>query len=165
MWKAQLGSDPARLRVGLAWMGSPANLGNPLRSIPLEALAPLLEVEGVDWFSLQKGAGSEQVATFSAAERLTDCSGGLHDFADTAALIAELDLVISVDSAVLHLAGALGGRAWGLLRFAADWRYLQRREDSPWYPAMRLFRQPRYRDWESVVAAVKRELIALVAKR
>ena len=184
-WRARLGSDHSRVRVGLAWKGSEANRGNPLRSIPLDLLAPLFDLEGVEFFSLQKSTGaehgphgrdgrhelfplqkstgSEPVAALPAA--LIDHSADLHDFADTAALIGELDLVISIDSAVLHLAGALGRRAWGLLRFAADWRYLQRREDSPWYPTLRLFRQPRHRDWEPVVAAVRRELAGWLAER
>ena len=163
VWRARLGPDHSRLRVGLAWRGSEANPGNPLRSIPVELLAPLFELEGVEFFSLQKFAGTEPAAALPA--QLIDHSAELLDFADTAALIGELDLVISIDSAVLHLAGALGQRVWGLLRFAADWRYFQRREDSPWYPTMRLFRQPRHRDWEPVVAAARSQLAGLRADR
>jgi hypothetical protein len=163
-WRARLGADRSHLRVGLAWKGSEKNVGNSLRSIPPEKLTPLFEVEDVEFYSLQKDAGTER-AVFSGSKGLIDRTAELRDFADTAALIGELDLVISIDSAVLHLAGAMGRRAWGLLRFAADWRYLQEREDSPWYPTTRLFRQPRHRDWDSVVEAVKRELVTLRARR
>jgi tetratricopeptide (TPR) repeat protein len=162
-WRARLGADRSRLRVGLAWKGHAKNPGNALRSIPPEKLTPLLDLEGVDFYSLQKDGGPAPAEIFD--RRLIDLTANLRDFSDTAALIGELDLVISIDSAALHLAGAMGRPAWGLLRFAADWRYLEGREDSPWYPSLRLFRQPSYRDWDSVVAVVRRELASLQANR
>lgn len=157
-WKARLGNDRSRLRVGLAWTGSPGNPGNPFRSLPLEELAPLFAITGVDFFSLQKGAGTEQLESFSQREKLIDHPGELADFSHTAALLSQLDLVISIDTAVLHLAGALGRPVWALLRFAADWRYGLRMASTPWYPEMRLFRQARSGEWAAVVAEVGAEL-------
>jgi tetratricopeptide (TPR) repeat protein len=157
-WEARLGPREGRLRVGLAWMGSRDNAANSLRSIPLETLAPLFTLTGIDFVSLQIGAGAEQIAN-SPNAHLIDLTAELTDFSATAALLASLDLVIAVDSAVLHLAGAMGRSAWAMLRFAADWRWLQEREDSPWYPTLRLFRQPSYRAWEPVVAEIKGELL------
>jgi hypothetical protein len=119
----------------------------------LGALAPLARVPGVRFFSLQQWAGAEQAKSPPAGMNLIDWTPELSNFAD-AALIANLDLVITVDTATAHLAGALGKPVWVMLPFAADWRWLQEREDSPWYPTMRLFRQPRSGDWGSVVGRV-----------
>ena len=145
------------LRVGLVWVGSAAHLKDRFRSIPSGLLEPLLEVSGARFFSLQVSAASGQQASLD--ERITDLAPEIGDMADTAALIARLDLVIAVDTSVAHLAGALGKPVWVMLPFAPDWRWLVDREDSPWYPAMRLFRQQTVGDWESVIEAVRDALV------
>jgi hypothetical protein len=154
--------SPRRLNVGIVWTGNPANPSNRIRSAPLDALDPLFEVEGIDWYSLQQRRTS---AEFSAAARAARLRPLPADWAlvDTAALIAELDLVISVCTSIAHLSGALGRPTWTMLACAADWRWLQQRADSPWYPTMRLFRQPSPRDWSAVARAVAFELHALVS--
>lgn len=148
---------PARLRVGLAWKGNAQFENDDARSLAsLDALAPLGTVEGVQFVSLQKGAGEDEIS-----DAITLAAGGaaLIDMADTAALIANLDLVISVDTAVAHLAGALGKPCWLLLPdYLPDWRWLAGRLDSPWYPAMRLFRQPAIGGWEPLIGHVAEEL-------
>jgi len=155
-----------RLSVGLVWAGGP-QLGLPIdhrvdsrRSLRLAALAPLMEIPGVDWISLQKGE--------PAGERgpsLLDPLADARDFADTAAVVAKLDLVIGVDTAVIHLAGALGIPVWTLSRHDACWRWMIDREDSPWYPSMRIFRQEIPGDWKGVIARVADELRRLVQPR
>lgn len=150
-WRARLGPG---VKVGIVWAGNPAQSNDNRRSIALAAFAPLLRHDHVRFFSLQKDpprADLEQLARFS---QLTDLSPHLSDFGETAGVIAALDLVISVDTSVAHLAGALGARVWTLLPFAADWRWLLEREDSPWYPTMRLFRQRTRGDWAEVFARV-----------
>ena len=151
---ATLPSPPGgSARVGLAWAGAPANTLDHLRSCPLPALAPLLAREDVTWVSLQKGDGETQMAAVPAADRLARLDAR-NDFDGTAALMDTLDLVITVDTSIAHLAGALGRPVWILLPFACDWRWQDGRSDSPWYPSARLFRQPRPGDWAAVVAAV-----------
>lgn len=144
-------------RVGLVWHGNPDFENDAQRSLPgLQTLAPLWQVPGVQFFSLQKGHGEQDVARLQASQPLIDLAPDLHNFADTAAAMAQLDLVISVDTAVVHLAGALGKSCWVLLPgFLPDWRWLEERTDSPWYPgALRLFRQPRGTDWAPVIQAI-----------
>lgn len=143
-----------RLRVGLVWAGNPAHVRDHWRSIPFPELAPLLDVGGVDFYALQKGVEVEHA-------RVTSLGKGLLDFADTAALIEQLDLVITVDTSVAHLTGALGKPLWLLLARNADWRWLRGREDTPWYPTARLFRQPRLGEWGDVIAQVAEELARL----
>jgi tetratricopeptide (TPR) repeat protein len=155
--QSRLAEDSA-YRVGLAWAGNRNHILDHLRSLPLPQLAPLAAVEGVHYYSLQKGEAALQIPNLPATMRLTDLSADLHDLADTAAMIANLDLVISVDTAVAHLAGALGKPVWTLLAYDPDWRWLLDREDSPWYSTMRLFRQPRPGDWTAVIADVCRKL-------
>lgn len=157
-WAAQLGTD--RLKVGLVWRGNPDFENDVDRSLPsLATLDPLAAIPGVQLVSLQKGPG--QADTSNALDVLP-LGAGLLDFADTAALIANLDLVISVDTAVAHLAGALGKPCWVLLPdYRCDWRWLAGRVDTPWYPeAMRLFRQPAAGDWAAPVAAIVQALRA-----
>jgi TPR repeat/Glycosyltransferase family 9 (heptosyltransferase) len=154
----------AGLRVGLVWAGSATNAKDQFRSMTLEQLAPLVAVEGVRFYSLQMGEAATQLAAMPPAT-ITDLTEGIGDMADTAARIAELDLVIAVDTAVAHLAGALGRPVWLLLPFAPDWRWLLEREDSPWYPTMRLFRQPRFGDWDAVVERVRGALAARIDER
>jgi hypothetical protein len=142
-------------RVGLAWAGDPAMVRDGRRSLAAERLAPLLALQGLQFFSLQKGGSPADVG-------LTDFMDEMEDFADTAALVANLDLVISVDTAVAHLAAALGKPVWLLDRFDPDWRWLLGRRDSPWYPSMRLYRQPKPGDWGSVLAEVAADLGGIV---
>ncbi|HEX4792506.1 MAG TPA: tetratricopeptide repeat protein [Humisphaera sp.] len=147
-----------RLNVGLAWAGNPKKRLDDQRSIPLATLAPLASVAGTEFISLQKGAAAAQARNAPTGLRLIDLTDDLHDFADTAALICNLDLVITVDTAVAHLAGALGKPVWVLLPFANDWRWLRGRSDSPWYPTMRLFRQPTPGNWATPISQIVEEL-------
>lgn len=147
------------LKVGLVWAGNPDNKNDRLRSLRLSDYAPFAAAEGVTFFSLQKGPAGSQAATPPEGMSLVDWTDELHAFADTAALIANLDLVISVDTAAVHLAGAMGVPVWTLIHFPPDWRWLLDREDSPWYPTMRLFRQPKSRDWRPVIENVKLALL------
>jgi len=156
-WKSRVPAD-GRLKVGLCWSGNPKQSNNLNREIRLAELAALAEIENVWFYSLQKGSPAEQAAHPPAGMQLTDWTEELQDFADTAALMTQLDLILTVDTSVAHLAGALGLETWVLTGFAADWRWLLERTDSPWYPTMRLFRQSMRRQWEPVVAAVGREL-------
>jgi Flp pilus assembly protein TadD len=146
----------AELKVGLAWAGNPKHFLDRERSLPFAALAPILAVEGVRFFSLQIGAAARE-----GSGVIVDVSPGLTDFARTAGAIANLDLVISVDTAVAHLAGAMGKRAWIMLPFVPDWRWLLEREDSPWYPTARLFRQRTRGDWEPVMREIAEGLAML----
>lgn len=152
----RLSPRPA-LRVGLVWHGNPASENDAQRSLPsLQTLAPLWRATGVQFFSLQKGNGEREVKRFKGQQPLIDLAPELHNFADTAAAIMQLDLVISVDTAVAHLAAALGKPCWLLLpAYMTDWRWLKERTDSPWYPqVMRLWRQPKGNDWTPVLAQV-----------
>lgn len=152
-WAALLPGDG--LRVGLVWKGNPLFENDADRSLPgLEVLAPLWEVAGVRFISLQKGAGEHEAIQPPGGLTLIDLGTHLTDFADTAAVISGLDLVISIDTAAAHLAGALGKKCWVMLPdYKADWRWLKDRGDSPWYPGtMRLFRQPSMGGWTTVVA-------------
>lgn len=154
-WGAVMPGDG--LRVGLVWKGNPNFENDAERSLPsLELLAPLGRVTDVQLYSLQKGAGEDEALQPPAGMRLTPLGSQLTDFADAAAAVMNLDLVICVDTAIAHLAGALGKPCWVLLPdYKTDWRWLAGRADSPWYPgAMRLFRQPAAGNWEPVVAEV-----------
>ncbi|HET6248507.1 MAG TPA: tetratricopeptide repeat protein [Tepidisphaeraceae bacterium] len=143
-------------RVGLVWAGRA--IPDPLRTCGLAALAPLAEVMGVRFISVQVGDAAAEANNPPAGMRIDNFSDALSDFTETAGLIANLDMIITIDSAVAHLAGALGCPSWTLLRDVADWRWLERRQDTPWYPTMRLFRQERRGDWASVAARVAGEL-------
>jgi tetratricopeptide (TPR) repeat protein len=168
-WAQRFADVPPVLRVGLVWAGDPRP-GDPdaqridrRRSLPLALLAPLLDVAGVGWFSLQKGVASAQLRRLDWRGRITDWTEGLGSFDDTAGLLAHLDLVISVDTAVVHLAAALGKPVWVLSRFDGCWRWLLDRYDSPWYASLRLFRQESPGDWAPTIEALRAALIALVA--
>jgi tetratricopeptide (TPR) repeat protein len=161
----KLPTDPDRLKVGIVWAGNPNHQRDHDRSTTLEQFRPLLAVEGVDFYSLQKGPRSPELEQFSQRSQIQDLSADLHDFGDTAAAIEQLDLVISVDTSVAHLAGALGKPVWVLLSHNADWRWMLDRDDTPWYPTMRLFRQSQRGDWAGVFASVVQELQAIVASR
>jgi tetratricopeptide (TPR) repeat protein len=148
------------LRVGLVWAGNPRHRNDRNRSCKLSELAALKEVPGVSWFSLQKGEASAQKAGGPFSD-MVDLAPQLNSFSDTAAAIMALDLVIAVDTSVAHLAGALGRPVWLMLPFAPDWRWLLGREDTPWYPSARLFRQVMLGDWHGVAASVARALAKL----
>jgi tetratricopeptide (TPR) repeat protein len=152
-WRDRLG--PRRdLRVGLAWSGSSGHKEDSGRSIPLEQFGPIIAA-APEAYCLQRDLRPLDIPALAMHRRIGFFGHELRDFADTAALAAEMDLVISVDTSVLHLAGALGRPVWGLIPFAADWRWLYNREDSPWYPTMRLFRQRSIGDWGEVVQRVR----------
>ncbi len=155
-------SRPGRLRVGLAWTGNREHVNDRRRSVPLATLATLFDVPDIAWFSLQKGDAALDVATLAAANAMMPLPIDA-DFDDTAALVSELDVIISVDTSIAHLAGALARPTWLMLPFAADWRWGVARGDSPWYPTMRLFRQPAVGDWASVVRIVAGSLRALAS--
>jgi tetratricopeptide (TPR) repeat protein len=157
-WRSRLDS-PARLRVGIVWAGNPDHGNDRRRSCGLEDFAALGAIRDIAWFGLQKGRDQERRSCGSFT--LDPLGAEIGDFADTAAILTHLDLVIAIDTAIVHLAGAMGKPVWTLLAFATDWRWLLRRDDSPWYPTMRLFRQPAAGDWAAVFADVARELRAL----
>ncbi len=148
--------EGTRLKVGISWAGSRTNADDRNRSCRLRQFEPLWSIPGVAFFSLQYDEAAAELAGSAGAVR--DLSGRLGDFAVTATIVERLDLVISVDTAVVHLAGALGKPVWVVLSFAPDWRWMLDREDTPWYPTMRLFRQPALGDWASVFARVAGEL-------
>lgn len=143
------------LRVGIVWAGSSSNPFNQIRSAKLPLFAALAEVPGVTLYSLQKGGNDEQIQNFSAQWGMVDLAPWLDDFDETAAAIENLDLVISVDTAVAHLAGALGKPVWTLIYYPTEWRWLLGRDDSPWYPTMRLFRQEMNDEgWQPVIERI-----------
>ncbi|MGJ5135911.1 tetratricopeptide repeat protein [Bradyrhizobium oligotrophicum] len=161
IWEQRLGPHD-RLRVGLVWSGNPAHLNDHNRSIPLPTLAPLLGT-GARFVSLQKEPRPSDKAALAARDDILDLTADIRDFVDTAALIDNLDLVITVDTSVAHLAGALGKPTWIMLPFTPDYRWLLGRDDSPWYPSVRLFRQDARRDYADVVARVREALAAQLA--
>jgi hypothetical protein len=148
----------------LVWAGNPNHADDRRRSVSLDAFAPLGSVEGVRWYGLQHGPCACEAQSPPAGLELEDLSRETADFRDLAAAMLELDLVISVDTSAAHLAGALARPVWVLLPYLPDWRWLTAREDSPWYPTMRLFRQPRPGDWAAVFERV-REALELPAER
>ena len=156
-WGARLQGLPGK-RVGVVWASGEVYTFHRFRTVRLRQLEALLAVEGVSWVSLQKGGGASQIESEGLSDRILNVMDEVEDFADTAALIANLDLVISVDTSVPHLAGALGVPVWLLDRFDTDWRWLLDRSDSPWYPSMRIFRQTVFGDWETVMAPAAQAL-------
>lgn len=161
-WRARMDGGRDTFKVGLAWAGNPVQGNNRNRSASLSLFAPLGKVEGVTFYSLQKGEAAQQTLTPPKGMAVIDLTAELKDFADTAALISNLDLVVTVDTAVAHLAGAMGKPGWTLLTFSPDWRWLLERGDCPWYPTMRLFRQERPGDWPGVVARAAEALQDMV---
>jgi hypothetical protein len=162
-WRKRLGPRQAP-RVGIAWAGSAVHTNNRQRSIALERIAQILPVPGIEFVSIQKER-SEADAGILAKLGILPLGEELDDFADTAAVISLLDLVVSVDTSVVHLAGALGHPVWILVPFAPDFRWLLAREDSPWYPTVRLFRQSQLGDWDGVLDRVRREVMSLADAR
>ena len=153
-WSGRLGGEGV-LKVGVVWAGNPEHKNDRYRSLRLAALAPLWAVAGVRFISLQKGAAAAEWEGLPAELDAVNLGPELTDFTDTAAVISRLDLVICVDTAVAHLAGALGKPVWLLVAQPADFRWLEGREDSPWYPTMQLFRQSKRGDWDEVIERVK----------
>jgi tetratricopeptide (TPR) repeat protein len=159
-FRARLGAK-ARPRIGLAWSGNPDHRNDHERSIAFERLAPLLTDEA-EWIALQTDIRAGDRAAFDRSGRVGFHGDALVDFADTAALLELMDLLITVDTSAAHLAGAMGKPVWVLLPFRPDWRWMLDRHDSPWHPSARLFRQPGPTDWESVIATVGAELAAII---
>ena len=152
-WRELL--NGSSFNVGLVWAGNPGRTGNGrFRSVPPEALRGLSHASSIALFSLQKGTGEDQVEKIRSLIPLRELPAPFDDFADMAAAIMALDLVITVDTSVAHLAGGLGRHVWILLPFVPDWRWMLHREDSPWYPTARLFRQSSPGSWETVIATV-----------
>jgi len=160
-WREILPKKNDQLRIGLVWAGNPGRKLDQRRSLQLEQLAPLFELNGAEFFSLQRGNAA---STISSVPRVNDLSGKLTDFAETAAAIENLDLIISVDTAVAHLAGALGKPIWVLLGFVPAWRWMLDRADSPWYPTMRLFRQPAMGDWNTPIGQIVISLREMIGR-
>jgi hypothetical protein len=161
------GSDTAKqqtqrskppLKVGIAWSGGHLYKKNQSRSCPLKHFEPLLQLPDIAYYSLQKGIAQTTLAELVWETQIQDLGSQLGDMADTAAAIAQLDLVITVDTSIAHLAGALGKPVWVLLTYLPDWRWMLHREDTPWYPTMRLFRQTQPGDWQGVLDRVSQEL-------
>lgn len=170
-WRSRFDAQPRWPRIGLVWAGDPrpdqpdAHRIDRRRSLGLREFSPLFETTcPCLWVSLQKGAGARQLLDHPLAERILDWTAELSDFADTAALVANLDLAISVDTSVAHLAGAMGVPVWVLSRRDGCWRWLLDRDDSPWYPTLRLFRQARAGDWTPVIEYLAEELEKWLAR-
>lgn len=152
------------LHVGLVWAGKPSHRNDRNRSLTLSDLAPLLEVSGAYFYSLQMGDSADTIAPMGYASVVRDLRPVIGDFADSAALLQSFDLLITADTAPAHLAGALCRPVWTLVPFAPDWRWRTGSEDTPWYPSMRLFRQSAPRQWDDVVLRLRQALEARVAK-
>jgi Flp pilus assembly protein TadD len=164
-WRQKL-QDLSGFKVGIAWQGHPRDFGDAFRSVPLETFEPLA-LPGVTLVSLQTGPGAEQLKRLGDRFRVIDLADSLaaagKGLAETAAAVANLDLVVTVDTPLAHLAGALGVPVWAALQFAPDWRWLLERSDSPWYPSMRLFRQAHFGAWSEVFNRMADELTSLAA--
>jgi hypothetical protein len=171
-WSRRLGSADGQLRVGLAWAGNPQFKGDRMRSLNLQQLAPFAAAaeakptaRGVKFYSLQKGPAGEQAKDPPPGLELVDLGPDLNDFADTAAVMSLMDLIITTDTSVPHLAGALARPVWVMLQFVPNFRWLLERQDSPWYPTMRLFRQETPGDWGGVIRRVAVELSGYKSER
>lgn len=162
-WEARI--DSPNLRVGIVWAGNPLHQRDRIRSVAPAQFGSVTDVGGISFYSLQKGPAVAHLDQMPSIDPIVDLDSELRDFTDTAAAIAQLDLVITVDTSVAHLAGALGKPVWILLSHASDWRWLKQRADSPWYPTARLFRQSVLGEWNEVLAQVRHSLETLVANR
>jgi hypothetical protein len=162
-WRARLDElvQPCTRRIGIAWAGRPTHNNDLNRSISLAAFAPIAGLDGITLVSLQKGAAVRAIADYSGPAPLINLGAEISDFVDTAAIIEARDLVVTVDTAIAHLAGAMGKPVWILLPYAPDWRWLLDREDSPWYATARLFRQQCPGDWCSLMRRVAQEVAEL----
>ncbi len=168
LWRHELAGYPG-LKVGIAWQGNAQFRGDRFRSVRLEQFLPFAPVHGITLISLQKGYGSEQVGELKGRLDVVDLAPQLDNqrgaFVDTAAVMVNLDLVITTDTAAAHLAGALGVPVWVALAHVPEWRWLLARDDSPWYPSMRLFRQTSPGEWPGVFQRMAEELEQLAANR
>ncbi len=154
-WKQRLPQDNNR-RIGIVWAGNPNHMNDHVRSVPVQLFEPLWSVPNTHFFSMQKGDGAlQQMAALPSSLPFTYLGDELNDFGDTAALLANIDLLISVDTSVLHLAGAIGTPAWGLIQYDPDYRWMLERNDTPWYDSIRLFRQNINGNWAEVMSRVK----------
>jgi hypothetical protein len=160
-WRSRVNTGGAGLKVGLVWGSQSPNPDAPLKSATLQAFAPLISVRAARFYSLQIGEAARQAVSLP----ITDLTQEIRDFADTAGLISSLDLTISVDTSVAHLAGAMGKPVWTLLPHVPDWRWEPDSPVSKWYPTMRLYRQPRRGDWASPITDVGRDLEAVLSGR
>jgi tetratricopeptide (TPR) repeat protein len=160
-WREKLAGGDGRRRVGLAWAGNPNFPGDRTRSLTLDKLAPFAQVRNVRFYSIQKGSPAEQLKNPPRGLKLVNLGPGLNDLADTVAVMSLMDLIVSTDTSLVHLAGALARPLWVMLQFIPDFRWLLEREDNPWYPTMRLFRQSTRGDWDQVIQRVAQALAAL----
>lgn len=151
-------SSHNKLKIGVVWAGNKEQSNNKFRSTTLLQLLPIISLTNFQFFSLQVGERSKDIISLNADDLITDLSKVIHDFNDTALLIEQLDLIITVDTSVAHLAGAMGKPTWVLLSYNPDWRYFLNRNDSPWYPTMRLFRQKILGNWDNVIAEIIQSL-------
>lgn len=158
-------SDGAVVKAAIAWTGRPTHSDNLYRSLPLKNLARLFDIDGVDFHSIQVGNGVSDFQAYLDRPNVFDHSHEIKDFADTAAILSEVDVLISVDTAVVHLAGALGKDVWTMLPYGGEWRWLRNRDDTPWYPTMRLVRQRILGDWGLVLERVQEGLEGVVKTR
>lgn len=166
-WSQRLPPSAGKFRVGLVWRGNPMHANDAKRSLPgLAALTPLWKIDGIQYVSLQRDRNAVEADNSTDASHIVDVGSQIGDFADTAAILQQMDLLITVDTAAAHLAGALGKRCWVLLpAYRTDWRWMRERGDSPWYPGtMRLFRQAPGQDWSAVVAEVASSLRELASQ-
>jgi ADP-heptose:LPS heptosyltransferase/Tfp pilus assembly protein PilF len=161
-WREKLGVSK-KLRVGIVWRGNPKHANDANRSLPLTQFQRVFSATGCEFVSLQVGPHDHESALLATHANCSDPTAGIADFSDTAAIIGQLDLVLAVDTSVAHLAAALGKPVWVLIPFSPDWRWLINRDDSPWYPTVRLFRQPQISEWDPVIEAVTHALSAEAA--
>jgi Tfp pilus assembly protein PilF len=161
-WKERIGPGSGGVRVGIVWSGARKLKALLNRSCPLDVMLKLQNIPGVTLYSLQLGDAAAQLRAFPRSQRPVDLTESIVDMADTAAIVSHLDLVISIDTAVAHLGGAMGKPVWILLPRMADWRWMLQREDSPWYPTVRLFRQETAGDWPGLMAEVSSALSSRV---
>ncbi len=163
-WRGVLTRElpPAKLRVGIVWQGNPDHQADMFRSVPLSSLTPLADIEGIQLISLQQGTGTEQLKEWQGSKIIyclpseIDKTSGA--FMDTSAILQFLDLIVTSDTSMAHLAGALARPTCVMLGYTPDWRWLQNRPNSPWYPTCKLFRQPKVGDWASVVSEVRQHI-------
>jgi hypothetical protein len=164
-WRSEFPKD-GQFRIGIVWQGNPNFSDDAFRSIPLMKFLGLTRLPGVRLYALQKGPGRDQLTEKRVSDALVDLGPRLDEntgaFIDTAAVMCVLDLIISIDSACAHLAGALGVPIWLPAYYVSDWRWLNDREDSPWYPTLRLFRQPRMGDWDSVIESMAERIRSMI---
>jgi hypothetical protein len=166
LWKQRLDAQvPAGLkRVAIAWAGRPTHNNDINRTITLDTLAPIAALDGIALVSVQKGPATSQVANYKGHAPIIDLDKQIVDFDDTMAVLENVDLLVCVDTSVGHFAGAMGRPAWIMIPYAPDWRWLRDREDSPWYPSLRLFRHKLPRRWDLLVPEVAEELKRWVAR-